>query len=432
MTLWLTNLGVYSAQLLALVVAAACVSRLFALRHPTATAQFWHLALVGAAALPLVQPRLSAGAGDGAARVVPAVLGTASSSQAAWPEITGALWLVWIAGAAWQGGLLTVGLVRLRGLRRRAVDVGALGPRVSRLNALLGTDADVRLSNEVQGPVTFGLRRATVLLPLSTCDMASDTVDAVLCHELLHVKRWDWLWTVTEAAWASLLWFHPAARYLVSRSSLARELMVDAQALAVTQDRRAYAQALLQFAGNSAEPATVATPFFTRRHLPDRVAFIVNQEVGMQPRGRLAVTSAALTVLALAVTLVIREVPMLSAAGHDDAVVPVEPVRSMEPAAQASRPGNGTTAPTVVHQEKPQYTAEALAAKIQGEVIVDVVVLENGTVGEVSVVKSLDTVHGLDNAAVSTVKRWRFEPGTRDGQPVSVTVSIAMTFTLKD
>jgi TonB family protein len=337
-----------------------------------------------------------------------------------------------LAGAAWHAGLLTVGLVRLRGLRRRAVDVGAVGPRVSRLNALLGTDADVRLSDEVQGPVTFGLRRATVLLPLSTRDMTSDTVDAVLCHELLHVKRWDWLWTVAEAAWASLLWFHPAARYLVSRSSLARELMVDAQTLAITRDRRAYAQALLTFAGTSTQPATVATPFFTRRHLPDRVAFIVNQEVGMQPRGRFAVTSAALTVLALAVTLVIRAMPMLSAAGHDDTVVGVDAVRSTEPVSQASRPGNGTTVPTVVHQEKPQYTAEALAAKIQGDVIVDVVVLENGTVGEVSVVKSLDTVHGLDNAAVSTVKRWRFEPGTRDGKPVSVTVAIAMTFTLKD
>ena len=60
MNFLLTNLAVFSAQLLVLVVVAACACRLFPLRHPQATAQFWHIVLVCAAALPLVQPRLSA------------------------------------------------------------------------------------------------------------------------------------------------------------------------------------------------------------------------------------------------------------------------------------------------------------------------------------------------------------------------------------
>lgn len=432
MTLWLSNLGAYSVQLLALVLTAACVSRLFALRHPTSTAQFWHLVLTGAVALPLLQPWLSAADGDVAARVVPDGLRAANNATTAWPAVMSALWLVWIAGAAWHIGLLVAGLVRLQVLRRRATELDALVPSVSRLNALLGTHADVLVSKEVDCPVTFGVRRATVLLPHCAPDMAAQTVEAVLCHELLHVKRRDWLWTVAEAAWASLLWFHPAARYLVSRSSLARELVVDAQTIAETNDRRAYAQALLQFAGNSTQPATAATPFFTRRHLSDRVAFIVSQEAPMYPSRRFAVTSTALTIVALGMTFVIREVPMLSAAAHDETGSAVDSPHSLRPAAQPARPGNGIVAPSVLYSEKPQYTAEALAAKIQGNVMLDLVVLENGSVGQVTIVKSLDAVHGLDEAATSAAKRWRFKPGTRDGKAVPVTVTIEMTFTLKD
>lgn len=432
MNLFVTNLAIFSAQLLALVVMAACAYRLFALRHPLATAQFWHLVLVSAVALPLVQPRLSAGEGDVMAGLVPGSLSRATAGSTGLPELVTVLWYVWLAGAAWHVGLLIAGLVRLRGLKRGAGDVGALGALVSRLNARLGTDADVLLSDAVPGPVTFGLLRGTVLLPRSSRGLARETIEAVLCHELLHIKRRDWLWTLAEAAWASVLWFHPAARYLSSRSSLARELVVDAQTLAVTQDQRAYAQALLEFAVSSTGPATVATPFFTRRHLPDRVAFIVNQEAPMDPRRRLVRTGTALTLVAVAVTLVIREVPMLSAPQHAEPVPEQRVALSGEAGTQAPRPGNGITPPSVVYQEKPQYTPEALVARIQGNVMLDVVVLEDGTVGEVTVTKSLDSVHGLDEAAVSTVKRWRFKPGTSDGNPVAVTVTIEMTFTLKD
>lgn len=89
-------------------------------------------------------------------------------------------------------------------------------------------------------------------------------------------------------------------------------------------------------------------------------------------------------------------------------------------------------APRVVHSVKPAYTAEAMAAKIQGSVVLELVVRESGTVGQVDVIESLDAVHGLDEAALDAASRWTFEPGTQDGAPVPVIVAIAMTFTLKD
>lgn len=61
----------------------------------------------------------------------------------------------------------------------------------------------------------------------------------------------------------------------------------------------------------------------------------------------------------------------------------------------------------------------------------DAVVLPNGTVGDVTVVKSLDDEHGLDEQAIRATRQWQFKPGTKDGKPVAVEVTIEMTFTLK-
>jgi len=97
----------------------------------------------------------------------------------------------------------------------------------------------------------------------------------------------------------------------------------------------------------------------------------------------------------------------------------------------AYRPGAGIDLPEVLREIKPQYTADAMRAKIQGTVILECVVMPDGTVGQVSILKSLDPVFGLDQEAIKAAKQWRFRPGRRQGQPVPVLVSIELTFTLR-
>ena len=93
------------------------------------------------------------------------------------------------------------------------------------------------------------------------------------------------------------------------------------------------------------------------------------------------------------------------------------------------KPGDGVTAPVIVKQVKPQYTADAMKAKIQGTVRVECVVETNGKVGDVKVIKSLDP--GLDQEAVKAVKRWTFKPGKKDGKAVRVRIELELTFTLR-
>src|SRR5205823_286661 len=72
------------------------------------------------------------------------------------------------------------------------------------------------------------------------------------------------------------------------------------------------------------------------------------------------------------------------------------------------RPGNGVTLPRVLHEERPQYTSDAMRAKVQGTVLLECVVRPDGSVGDVQVVRSLDPTFCLDQQAVQAAKKWRF------------------------
>jgi protein TonB len=80
----------------------------------------------------------------------------------------------------------------------------------------------------------------------------------------------------------------------------------------------------------------------------------------------------------------------------------------------------------------PEYTGDAMRARIEGRALLEAVVLADGSVGNVTVVRSLDSIYGLDQKAVEAASQWRFTPGTKDGKPVAVAVTLEFTFTLRD
>ena len=93
--------------------------------------------------------------------------------------------------------------------------------------------------------------------------------------------------------------------------------------------------------------------------------------------------------------------------------------------------GPGVTMPTVIERVAPRYTAEAMRARVAGLVTLECVVLADGSVGDVRVIRSLDPVYGLDQEAIVAAKRWRFRAGRLKGEPVPVIVSIELTFSVR-
>ncbi|HLE70905.1 MAG TPA: energy transducer TonB [Vicinamibacteria bacterium] len=92
------------------------------------------------------------------------------------------------------------------------------------------------------------------------------------------------------------------------------------------------------------------------------------------------------------------------------------------------RMGSGLTAPVLVRQIQPGFTEEALARKIQGEVVVEVVILKNGTVRVVRVLRGLSA--DLNQKAIDAASQWRFIPAKFKGQPVDLIAEIVVDFNI--
>jgi len=93
------------------------------------------------------------------------------------------------------------------------------------------------------------------------------------------------------------------------------------------------------------------------------------------------------------------------------------------------RVGGDVTRPELVSRTVPVYTWEARRARIQGVVIVEVTIDTAGNVYDVDVLKPLPM--GLDQAAVTAVRQWKFRPATRRGRPVAVRYNLTVNFRLQ-
>ncbi|HKT79139.1 MAG TPA: energy transducer TonB [Vicinamibacterales bacterium] len=96
----------------------------------------------------------------------------------------------------------------------------------------------------------------------------------------------------------------------------------------------------------------------------------------------------------------------------------------------AYRPGGAVTAPRIITDVKPKYTGDALQKKIEGSVMLELVVNRDGRPSQIRVIRSLDR-DGLDQQAVAAVGQWRFEPGRLAGAPVDVLVTVLVDFRIR-
>jgi TonB family protein len=98
------------------------------------------------------------------------------------------------------------------------------------------------------------------------------------------------------------------------------------------------------------------------------------------------------------------------------------------PADTVSACDEGVELPKLVRAVKPAYPRAAQNARIEGVVLLEAVVLANGQVGNIRVLRSLDSTFGLDDEALTALKAWRFSPGTLRGRVVPVVVTVELSF----
>lgn len=116
-------------------------------------------------------------------------------------------------------------------------------------------------------------------------------------------------------------------------------------------------------------------------------------------------------------------------AGSETAQAP-PPAPPIEPELPAGvyRVGSGITPPRPISTPDPEYTESARADKVQGTVVLWVILDGHGNVNRAGVARSLRP--DLDDAALNAVRAWRFQPATKDGQPVPVLIHVEVHFRL--
>lgn len=258
--------------------------------------------------------------------------------------------------------------------------------------------SDVRISDEIASPMTWGFFRPVILLPSYAADWT-----LAIQHERLHIARADWLTQSFAQVLSAIFWFHPLVWFAASRLRAEAEQSVDDAVLASGADASDYAAQLVAVARRMSEPSPEAAVAMVRcPELVSRIAGILDSTRVRESNRwiRIAVAVAALSV-----------VPLLAAFQEKGPVYPI---------------GGGVSRPEVVYKVEPIYSPEARAAKFGGEVWLSVVIDASGVPTDIVVIRSLGL--GLDEQAIEAVKHWRFKPGQKDGVPVAVKATIAVSF----
>jgi beta-lactamase regulating signal transducer with metallopeptidase domain len=324
----LGNLAIYSAQVLLVVMAATIGARVVAPSAPRPRLAFWRAVVVACLLLPLWPTRRIDVATTFSAAIATTETVRRQPGETE-PFSRAPLGLIpWLllAGAAARGAWLTIGVLQLRRLRMRGVPA-VLDGDVEALKRVLAPHAELRWDEHVDQPLTFGLRRPIVLLPRRLTDLPPDAQRAVVCHELVHVARHDWAWTLIEEAVQTAFWFHPAMWWALGEVQLSREETVDERVVAVTGVRRPYMNALMMFAEARPAPAP-AIPSVRRRHLTSRIKRL-SQETVMST-ARLAFVGAALIIVVV---------------GSSLGVVSTIPLHASTPASAAAQASGATAGP---------------------------------------------------------------------------------------
>jgi TonB family protein len=404
-SLLLDNVLAWSAQVAVLVAIGALAA--MTLAHPRARLIFWQGILAIALLLPAVEPFRQPMAEDTglvaiATNAAPVVLVREPAFHFVWKREY--LLLIIAAGAALRLLWIGAGLVRLR--RHR------LDARMLTIPPVRFSSPRVRwfVSSTVGGPVTFGFLNPSILLPARVIALPDDLREAIAHHELAHVRRRDWLFVLFEEGIRSLLWFHPAVWFVLSRIQLAREQVVDAEVVGLTRDRERYLDALVAVAAQRLLPDVAPAPLFLKkRQLAVRVAALLKETPMSKPRTFLSFTtvcSAAFLAARLAVWMFPMQAPAQTAQVSPKYRIVVDdgPGVLVEPGA------------AILHRSSVFYPSGVTTS---GTVVVESSVNAKGEVTDARVLSGPDE---LRNAALSSVLNWHFSPD--GGLPPTVQSSI--------
>lgn len=263
--------------------ALACTTLLLMVAAPVLTWTLLRPAGGEAVAASFAAPLVSAGSPS--IREIPTI--ATESARAVPPPFLAVVVAVWISGVICFLLRLTSGWMFTIRLRRWA---SRPAPKewqsaLDSLKSRLALSRPVRLlvSAAAQTPAAMGWLRPVVLVPVGAlAGLPADQVEALLLHELAHIRRHDYLVNLLQSVVEAVLFYHPAVWWVSGHIRAERENCCDDLAIAITGDALTYARALSEVASAQLQPLRAAVAA-AGGSLTDRVARLLGQARPVPP-----------------------------------------------------------------------------------------------------------------------------------------------------
>lgn len=349
-------------------------------------------------------------------------------------------WTTWhTAGvlALLAGGLalwrMTTLATRLLSLRAYRGNEGATPDWVIEETHSLARDLGLKRPVTVRvgatsSPFTLGWSRPLIVLPDDLLTSRAD-LRFTLTHELIHIRRSDFGLQVAEQFVGALFFIHPLVALIRRETTLLREITCDADVLARTSERSAYARLLYRFSTATAPEHVPAVGIFSRDHqMPKRIRAMRNylSEHGLNRSKQRGIAVFGTLMIVAVVVVACSDALVDSGPDPADTVAKVEAANPDIFVVVEDMPELIGGLASI--QENLHYPKLAKAAGIEGRVIVQFVVDEEGNVVEPRIVRGIGS--GLDKASLAAVRTAKFKPGRQRGVAVPVKMSLPITFKL--
>jgi len=415
------------------IVAALLWIALFVLRRESANSRYLAscIALAIMAVLPIATmyltyeasvtlPKVSASTAD--AKPVTAAIGSVAGSAS---EIS-ASWFGWVQTwslTIWSFGVILFSLrivwagKHVYTLKRRGA--AAERPIIDLVNNLarrIGVYRPVRvlISSMADGPSVVGWLRPVVLLPpASVLGLSPEQLEAVIAHEIAHIRRHDYIVAAFQAVIETLLFYHPAVWWASNRLRHERELCCDDVAVRACGNAVTYARALTKL-----EKIRVMKPSMVLGSTDGSLFYRVQRLVGVrtQEYGPSKWPAVLLLLFGLAGL----------AANRTWARAESQPVQE-KAAGPEARDQAGVTVnvggSSVVHRTAVEYPRAAIEKGIQGSVSIEATL---DGVGNVVDARVLTGPQELRKSVIQSVLQWHF---ATDGAQSTRVVHIAFDLT---
>ena len=308
---------------------------------------------------------------------------------------------------------------------RREV-VACAGPVSERLNHCLSTAAArvglnpapvAVASSESEGPGILGFISPLLVIPRALeANLTPGELESVLVHELIHLRRRDYLWGAIRTSFLTVFWHNPVVWLLCRSVSLETEKACDEEVIRLTGTPQAYANGILKTVRLSLGLLDASLTGAAGHSISSRITSILN------PRPK--ADSPVMKMTALSAACLIAALSGYADKSPDATTSP----KPDTPVGEVLDISKLDVMPKVLFQARPVYPVEMHAQAVSATVVVDFIVDTTGAVRNAYAVKSDQPAFA--KSAVDAVSQWTFTAGQVAGQKVNTHMQVPIVYTI--